>query len=191
MSEIKSNQQLSTLSRQSLFSLAIAKGETIRQASKNAHVSEATGYRWSHEKRVADMATDYRLMIVRETVGKLANMGSKAANRLEALIDAMDESVALKASIAALAEVRRIADLVGDNIYKVAVEQPPDPPIDPATITPESVGVNTILNMPPDWFMTDDEKSQHRFEATKREYDDFLQRVNAEAEAMGTGIVVE
>jgi|GEM_PF-3539985 len=120
---------LATKARQSLFALAIAKGDSIRKAAREANVSEQTGYRWAGDDRVAELANTYRRRIVRETVGKLATLGTRATERLSELIDSSDEAISLKAAVAVLGEVRRIADATGDDVYRHAapVVQEPGP----------------------------------------------------------------
>lgn len=120
---------LATKARQSLFAMAIAKGDSIRKAAREANVSKQTGYRWAGDDRVAELANTYRRRIVRETVGKLATLGTRATERLSKLIDSEDEAIALKAAVAVLGEVRRIADATGDDVYRHAapVVQEPGP----------------------------------------------------------------
>ncbi len=120
---------LATKARQSLFALAIAKGDSIRKAAREANVSEQTGYRWAGDDRVAALANSFRRRVVRETVGKLATLGTRATERLSVLIDSSDEAISLKAAVAVLGEVRRIADATGDDVYRHAapVVQEPGP----------------------------------------------------------------
>lgn len=111
-----------TQARQTIFALAVAQGKTIRQSAMAANVAEATGYRWAGEPCVAELTNHYRRRIVRETIGKLTAMGDKATERLSTLIDSHDETIALKASIAALQEIRRVADAGGNEIYRDSLD---------------------------------------------------------------------
>jgi len=101
-----------TDARKSLFALEVARGKTAKQAAKAAGISEPTAYRWLGDRDVATMANNYRLRIVRETIGKLTALGARATERLAGLIDSADEGVAFKASVAVLNEVRRVADAI-------------------------------------------------------------------------------
>lgn len=125
----ETDSSLTTKARQSLFALAIARGSTVREAARHANVSEQTGYRYAGDCRVSALANTYRRRIVRETCGRLATLGTRATERLSQLLDSSDEAIALKAATAVLAEVRRIADATGDDVYRQAapVVQEPGP----------------------------------------------------------------
>lgn len=127
--ETDSNLSLATKARQSIFAMAIARGESIGAAAREAKVSSVTGYRWAGDDRVAALANTYRRRIVRQTCGRLASLGTRATERLSQLLDSADDGIALKAATAVLAEVRRIADATGDDIYRHAapVAQEPGP----------------------------------------------------------------
>lgn len=174
----------STKSRQTLFALAIAKGSTIKDASKFAGIAEVTGYRWSHDRRVVEMATGYRVLLVRETIGRLANMGSKASQRLEQLIDSEDPVIALKASVFALSEVRRVADSIGNSLYTQALPappiapSPPSPPVDPNDPL-QGLDASSLLFTEPFLFTEED-----KYEAKLREHNRYLEHVEIEAETL-------
>lgn len=122
--------ELATNVRKSIFAMTIANGFPIGKASAAANVSPTTGYRWASDPTVAALANHYRQQVVRETIGMLAGMGTKAARTLYRLMASEDEAIALKASIAALAEHRRIADAYGSNLSTDAlpvVRKPIDP----------------------------------------------------------------
>jgi len=108
--------ELASSVRKSIFAMTIANGFPIGKASAAANVSPTTGYRWASDPTVAALANHYRQQVVRETIGMLAGMGTKAARTLYRLMASEDEAIALKASIAALAEVRKIADAYGTNL---------------------------------------------------------------------------
>lgn len=107
--------------RQVLFALAIATGKTTRQAGKSAGISEATAYRWAGNADVAKLANNFRARVIRETIGQMAASGSKAMMRLSSLIDSTNESIALKASITVVSEIRRIGESSSDRQFSQAL----------------------------------------------------------------------
>jgi hypothetical protein len=161
----------STLSRQVLFSLALARGDSIRDASKAAKVSEATGYRWAGLSNVAEMTNEYRMRIVRESIGRVAAMGERATSRLAELIESKDEAIALKASLAAISEIRRVADQTDGAVYRTAV---PMPPTDPEPYVPPD---------PSDWsFLVEDMVSGSLYPELDEPLTDDLDRNAKESE---------
>ena len=181
MSRNANDMSESTKSRQTLFALAIAKGRTIKDASKFAGIAEVTGYRWSHDRRVVEIATGYRVLLVRETIGRLANMGSKASQRLEQLIESEDPIIALKASVFALSEVRRVADSIGNSLYTQALPAPPiapSPPVDPNDPL-QGLDASSLLFKEPFLFTEED-----KYQAKLREHNRYLEHVEIEAETL-------
>jgi hypothetical protein len=171
-----------TLARQTMFALALAKGLNTREAAKQAGIAESTGYRWSGERNVAEMVNTYRLQIVRETVGKLSDLGTIAVARLSELVRSSDEAIALKASVAVLSEVRRVADANEGKCYAYAWPMPPAKPVEPGDEEEEVSFANLFLDFHPDDFGPNSE-AKREFRQAQQQFETHLAFVEAQAVA--------
>jgi hypothetical protein len=77
---------------------ALAGGSTVQEASAAAGVAESTAYRRLRDADFKRQVSDARTEMVAQTVGKLAEASTRAARKLEDLLDAESESVALGAA---------------------------------------------------------------------------------------------
>lgn len=108
--------------------LAIASGSTVSEASKSTRVAERTIRFWLGKPKIRDRVAEVRAELFGKVVGKLSNLGLRAADTLEKLLDSTSEHVRLKAASAILSNASRFhATLVP---MRVQVETP-GPNIDP------------------------------------------------------------
>ncbi len=76
----------------------IASGSSIRDACKSIGCSEATGYGLASTDEFRQLVAQIRTQAIQQAVGILTNAATKAAQKLEKLLDSADEKIVLAAS---------------------------------------------------------------------------------------------
>lgn len=79
------------------LALGVARGLSVRAASKAAGVAPRTGQRWASAPGFPPRVRKIRERIMSQAVGKLTVLANKAAVRLSRLVDSADEDIGLKA----------------------------------------------------------------------------------------------
>lgn len=89
----------------------IASGSSIRDACQTAGCSEATGYGLASTDEFRQLVAQIRTQAVQQAVGILTNAATKAAQKLEKLLDSGDEKIVLAASSKLLDRVGPLQEL--------------------------------------------------------------------------------
>jgi len=84
------------------FLVAIARGETVRDAAREAGIGERTAWRRMADPEFRRRLSGVRADVLERATGRLADAGAEAAETLKALLKAESESVRLGAARAIL-----------------------------------------------------------------------------------------
>jgi len=80
------------------FALALAKGETVREAAARLGIGETQAYSKANDVKFGRRVDDLRGRFMSEAVGRLAADASKAADRLGKLVDSRNPKIARAAA---------------------------------------------------------------------------------------------
>jgi transposase len=145
MSENEHNPSpLSTRAQQSRFALELARGLSIMAAADAIGISRSTAYRWAGVPNVQRLANHYRQEIASRTIGRLAELGTKAVDRLEELLMVDDPAITLKGCLAVIEESRRISS-AGGQPFPYILDDNSGSEADKSG--PVAVGINSVTMM--------------------------------------------
>src|SRR5262245_41601872 len=82
--------------------VALARGDTVRDAAREAGIGERTAYRRMRDPEFRQRLSAVRADVLERATGRLADAGADAAETLKALLKAESESVRLGAARAIL-----------------------------------------------------------------------------------------
>lgn len=102
--------------RREAVALALAKGMTIADASRDTGVGERTIYNWRQEADFKARVQEARRELFDAASGRLSDLGGKAASRLGELVESDNDAVALGACRTVLEyglRLREVLDLEG------------------------------------------------------------------------------
>ncbi len=98
--------------RHSAFALAVASGRTVRDAAKQANISEATAYRWMQDRDIQAEIERQQAQMFDQAAGRLAEALTNAVECLSGLLEAESESVRLGAARSIIDLAFRSRDLL-------------------------------------------------------------------------------
>jgi AcrR family transcriptional regulator len=95
-----------------VIAVALAGGQTVADAARNAGVAERTVYRRLEDTTFRRRVNELRADLVERALGRLTEGMTQAADRLMALVASKDEQVALRAARTVLELVPRLRESV-------------------------------------------------------------------------------
>ena len=94
------------------LALALASGESVKDAARLAGVSERTAYRKLKEERFIQRVNQARTAMIQQAVGRLAKTCAKASEVLEKLLDSKSERIRLQTAKAIMDSSIKLGDAV-------------------------------------------------------------------------------
>lgn len=110
-------------SADSRLAAAIASGLTLRAASKRAGVSERTAGRRMQDREFVASIAKMQAETTGRTLGILTKAATKAARKLQNLIDNSDRRISLRACVAIIREQARLRHAANFDERLLAVEE--------------------------------------------------------------------
>ncbi|HEY7063604.1 MAG TPA: hypothetical protein VII06_19145 [Chloroflexota bacterium] len=83
--------------------LALARGASVREAAREARLSERSAYRRAADADFRQEVSRARVTLLAQAVGVLADQSTAAARTLAGLLDSPSETIRLRAAVALLA----------------------------------------------------------------------------------------
>jgi hypothetical protein len=96
--------------KQERLATLLAVGSNLRDAAREAGISERQAYRWLDDEVFNRQVNRHRSKLVDETLGRLAAIGVKAVEALEGGLSSDNDNVRVRAAIGILDQLVRIRE---------------------------------------------------------------------------------
>jgi hypothetical protein len=94
------------------FAIALASGESVKDAARVAGMSERTAYRKLKDEKFMLRVNQARTAMIQQAVGRLAKTCAKASEVLEKLLDSKSEQIRLQTAKAIMDSSIKLGDAV-------------------------------------------------------------------------------
>jgi hypothetical protein len=106
-----------------MMAVAIASGSSVKDASEQIGISPRHGYRVAGRDNFQKRVSEIRTELMTQALGQLSAASTRATERILALVESDDHSVALRASVAILDRFSRLSESVDLRKRIEALEQ--------------------------------------------------------------------